>query len=443
MNNLNLLLSFLVASVQLADAYLRYLAFRKQISPPERRTYWQRLLLWTILILPVYAFAFRTLETAAAYKLLLLAGWIPYLAIFMGSLRRMVRQHIYVFGMSALWSLMQHNWSSILVAVFLPDSNDLAVILVHGTLYLLWFLVLLSWEKWIFSRLLPCPEVLDELPLGNFLALLPTVLMAPPFLMLADGRLWHSWEERLSRLYLPLVFFALYRYQVSAAHSFHEFAQRKRKAQILREEIVSIRDDATRKQQELTFLKDFENAIIRDCRTLETMLLSGQRQKALALVEERTNGIQPHVLKKFSDAPLVNAAISIYQTKADAIGLSFRTKVNLPAPLQVEESDLAVLLSNLLENAMEAAKQENRDKRGISLTVQHDGKKCVLSTLNPCTRPLRLGDDGLPMTERSGHGTGMVSLKMFLEKYEGYTAFTQEDGCVRLLMYWRDETPCK
>ena len=36
MNNLNLLLSFLVASVQLADAYLRYLALRKQMSPPRK-----------------------------------------------------------------------------------------------------------------------------------------------------------------------------------------------------------------------------------------------------------------------------------------------------------------------------------------------------------------------------------------------------------------------
>lgn len=35
MNHLNLLLSFLVASVQLAGAYLRCLAFCKQISPRQ------------------------------------------------------------------------------------------------------------------------------------------------------------------------------------------------------------------------------------------------------------------------------------------------------------------------------------------------------------------------------------------------------------------------
>lgn len=440
-DSMSLFLAFLVLSIQLADAYLRYLAFRRQMSPHEARACWKRLFLWTLFILPAYACVFRAFELAAAYKFLLLAGWVPYLAIFMGSLRRMARQHIYVFGMSALWSLMQHNWSSILVAVFLWDKDSHTVLLVHAALYLLWFALLLPWEKRFFSRLLPCPEVFNELPLGNFLAILPSVLMAPPFLMLADGVLWHSWEERLSRLYLPLGLFALYRYQLSAAQSFHEFAQRKRQARLLREEIVSIRDDAARKRQELTFLKDFEAGIVRDCRTLETMLLAGQRQKAMALVEERVKGIHPSVLRRFSDAPLVNAAISIYQAKADAMGLFFRPKVNLPDPLQVDESDLAVLISNLLENAIESAKQEGKDKRGISLTIQHEGKKCVLSTVNPCNRPLRLGEDGLPVTQRAGHGTGMVSLKMFLEKYGGYAAFTQEAGCVRLLMYWRDEAP--
>jgi len=72
-----LLLAVLVASVQLADAYLRYLAFSRQMSSLEKHTCWQRFLVWTLLILPVYAFAFHSLEAAAAYKLLLLVGWAP------------------------------------------------------------------------------------------------------------------------------------------------------------------------------------------------------------------------------------------------------------------------------------------------------------------------------------------------------------------------------
>lgn len=59
----------------------------------------------------------------------------------------------------------------------------------------------------------------------------------------------------------------------------------------------------------------------------------------MTLVEEREQGIHPSLLRRFSDAPLVNAAISIYQGRAAALGIPLGSKVNLPAPLQVEETD--------------------------------------------------------------------------------------------------------
>ena len=113
--------------------------------------------------------------------------------------------------------------------------------------------------------------------------------------------------------------------------------------------------------------------------------------------------------------------------------------------MATDENDLGILLSNLLENALQASLREpksNGTNDGIVLTVQHNGHQCVISLGNPCATPINLDDEGLPRATRKGHGIGMVSLKMFLEKYNGYATFTQDNGWVRLFIYWRDEQSC-
>ena len=443
MENTMYLPALLIATGQLSDAYLRYCAFRWQIPNETAHKLMRCLLLWSLACVPLYFLGLCLYGlTTAAYKSLLMLGWIPYLAISMCLLRHRIHQHIYVFGISAIWSFMQHNWSSIAVALFLSSASTQTVLLVHAGLYVVWFAVLFPWERRIFARILPYPKIFAELPLKNILAFFPLILLAPPLLMLADGELWHSWEERLSRLYLPLVFFLCYRYGISVARDFHGFARGKRKAELLREELASRKNETKSRERESVLLESRRGNILQDYRKLETLVETGRRQEAMALVERKEKELHSSILRKFSDAPMVNAAISLYMDKAAAAGIRFRQKVNLPRHLAVAESDLAVLISNLLENALTACSRERGEGREISLTIQHEGKKCVLSIVNPCARPLRLGEDGLPVAERPGHGTGMISLKLFQKKYRGYAAFAQKDGLVRLLMYWRDEPPC-
>ena len=112
--------------------------------------------------------------------------------------------------------------------------------------------------------------------------------------------------------------------------------------------------------------------------------------------------------------------------------------MNLPADMGTDENELAVLLSNLLENALLAARKTGGR---LALVLQHSGSQCVLELTNTAPLPLELGQDGLPRTSRRGHGLGMLSLRNFLSKYEGYADFSQARGEVTLSMYWEDK-PC-
>ena len=144
-------------------------------------------------------------------------------------------------------------------------------------------------------------------------------------------------------------------------------------------------------------------------------------------------------METFCDAPLVNAAISIHFRRAEEIGIKIRHKIDLPAQFATDESDLAVLLSNLLENAINASKRQPFDARELSLIIRHDGSQYVLEISNRYDFPIKIGDNGLPYTAAIGHGFGMASLELFAKKYDAFINFEHEKNFARLSLYWRDD----
>ena len=85
---------FLVLAVtllQLADAYLRYLAFRDRMEKAEIRRLWKHFALWGLFSSGLYGWMFYQMGVVvAAYKIALMLGWIPYLAIFMHTVRELI-----------------------------------------------------------------------------------------------------------------------------------------------------------------------------------------------------------------------------------------------------------------------------------------------------------------------------------------------------------------
>lgn len=178
---------------------------------------------------------------------------------------------------------------------------------------------------------------------------------------------------------------------------------------------------------------------------LERLIEAREIEAARQLIAAQDLKLSAASITPYTDYPIINAAISIYLRRAEERGLKVKQRVNLPKAMGTDEQELAVLLSNLLENALLAVLRD-REERGqaagegsIELTLQHMEGQCVLEIVNTCATPLRLSADGLPVASQEGHGLGMLSLRNFLRRYDGYADFTQEQGKVTLSMYWEDK----
>ena len=433
-----LFLALLVTLVQISGAYLRYLPFRRDMAAVEVHLLWQRFLGWSIVgtCLGVAVFTVFGTETIP-YKRLLFFGWIPYFFLSMTVIRHRISEHVFVLGMQCLWAVSLHAIVAIIELRFLDPSMPHAIHL-HTCFYLALLVFLLPWERRLFSELMPSSGVFTHRNYRIAFVALPFAVFAGTLLVLADCQLAGDMRLKLSMLLIPIFLILMYR----SLGIFMQQREGKRKEEqairLMEQQVETLQESETLRNDWEERTLRHRKELYRDYEHLYGLIDSGKLPEALDYLQKRER--QPHApgIRSFCQSTLVNSALSIYLGRAEQAGIRVRQKVNLPPNFSTKESDFAVLLSNLLENALHASQKQPNGEGEISLVIKHSGDRCVLELANRYPAPLALGENGLPVSKEAGHGLGMISLLSFAEKYDAYVDFSQENGWVTVLMYWED-----
>lgn len=184
--------------------------------------------------------------------------------------------------------------------------------------------------------------------------------------------------------------------------------------------------------------------------------------------------------KTYSNNPTVNAVVAYYAGHAEAAGIRFTARVQLPEHLLIPDPIFCVLLGNLLENAVDACKTELsrgalsgaasadanaggpvteaggsitetgaasaadtaidpragvtasadvRSDQAIRVIVKQNGDACLsIAVDNTCSRKPIWDDGELVSTKHEGHGVGTVSIRYIAQRYDGNARFEWRDG---------------
>lgn len=149
-----------------------------------------------------------------------------------------------------------------------------------------------------------------------------------------------------------------------------------------------------------------------------------------------------------SNDPAVNAVLGYYAAQADAQSIAFSARLDLPEGFQPNRTELSVVLSNALENALHACEQQPpHSKREITLSSGPAGSQLLIRITNTLPGPVRFDSKtGLPCGAPSPapstaggppvHGIGVKSIAAFARKYGGLLDYQEEDGrlTLRLLL---------
>lgn len=111
-------------------------------------------------------------------------------------------------------------------------------------------------------------------------------------------------------------------------------------------------------------------------------------------------------------------------------------KVQLPEGIS-HSFDINVILGNLLENAIEGARQTEEKSLKASIQLKQGVLRIVIE--NSCNVPIRKGREGFLTTKKNKefHGIGLGNVRKIVEKHNGIMEVSAENKvfCVRLILY--------
>ena len=216
-----------------------------------------------------------------------------------------------------------------------------------------------------------------------------------------------------------------------AGFCFLYYKEYEQKADALRKEQI-IRTTVEQQAKEIKAVKQIEREIRilrHDMRmflsTVAVSLENGETEKARELIDSQITRIDGVRLKRFCSNEIVNYVISDYAARCREEETAFICSVELDE-LPVDEIMFASILSNALDNALNAQKSLPKEDRCIKMMLKKCDGKLLLSVKNPVAQPV-IFSDGIPVSGKNGHGYGTQSIRYLTERLGGNCQFSLQD----------------
>ena len=156
---------------------------------------------------------------------------------------------------------------------------------------------------------------------------------------------------------------------------------------------------------------------------------NGRGEQAQEYIQSICSEIEASKVTTYCENETANLIFSSYASRAENCGVPFRVEANIPQLISVTETDLCVLLSNALENALRACRRMKAENGPayIEVTAREKNGHLFLQFVNPCPEGIQF-ENGLPVTHAEGHGIGVRSICAIVEKYKGLSDFSVQEG---------------
>lgn len=228
--------------------------------------------------------------------------------------------------------------------------------------------------------------------------------------------------------FLPTVLITFY---VLFLPAFHLQSQRRADAEMQRSMLEAELEQSQSEMDSLHRLETQTAVYQHDMRhhlnMLDGLLSAGRPDEATAYIKNVQADIEAITPRRFCENHLVNLLCSSFTDKAQRQGAVLTVDASLPNDVAISDTELCSLLSNGLENALHAVADLPADRKQISLYCGVRQNKLLIEIRNPCAGPIAMRD-GLPVSDREGHGYGCRSIQAIAQRNGGLCVFSARQG---------------
>ncbi|WP_195270458.1 GHKL domain-containing protein [Eubacterium sp. 1001713B170207_170306_E7] len=207
----------------------------------------------------------------------------------------------------------------------------------------------------------------------------------------------------------------------------YELTTARREAEFLGLQINLQKRQFDTQQQKMEVIRMYRHDMRHHIGIITAFLQDGHPEKAEAYSRRIQSMIDETAYYQFCENYLVNTLVSLYTELAMTKGITICSELSIPKELFVEDTDLCVIFSNALENALNAcAKLPAADERSISLICRNYPDKLVIEINNTFNGQAEFSEEGLPVNHDEHHGIGTQSIAFIVKKYNGILHYKTE-----------------
>ena len=169
---------------------------------------------------------------------------------------------------------------------------------------------------------------------------------------------------------------------------------------------------------------------------LAALAEEGNLEKIKAYLSGAVSRI-PSLELHFCENRAADGVVGYYCALAKREQIPFSVQLDLPECLPVDEINLCLVLSNLLENALEASLRTAPARRRIKLTAYlHGNSLALIQVENTYDGVIREKGGVFQSSKRKGEGVGLQSVRHIAEKSGGVSTVTYQDGlfCAKVML---------
>lgn len=311
------------------------------------------------------------------------------------------------------------KWVGILVSVVTgsPTLEYLARIAVTVTGFYLFLRYLAAGLREIFTK--------DRRSVWIF-GCVPIVYYFFDYITVVYTELWLT-QTRLVGEFFPAFLCIVYvMFCLLYYHAYERKADAERK-----EQIISIIAQQRAREMDTLRTNDKELRILRhDMRlilnNISVCLENSDIPKAQEIIGTYASYIEGTKLMQFCGNETVNYTLSYFASQCAYQKIPFTHEIALMDLKGLDEILFSSILSNALDNALNAQQEVPPHQRFIRIVLKNKEGKLLVSVSNPVSKP-PLFVDGLPVATKDGHGYGSHSIRYLTEKLGGNCDFSMQD----------------
>lgn len=159
----------------------------------------------------------------------------------------------------------------------------------------------------------------------------------------------------------------------------------------------------------------------------------GEITQIVDYIKENIENINAITPRKYCDNEILNLILSNFAKMADEMGVDYDFSIDFPKNQPLSNTEICVLFSNIMENAMTAMKKIPQEQRIFRIKIREYNNNMIITADNTYD-----GDaviiEKVPSTNENAHGYGTKCIMSIAQKYNGFSDFKSADKMFQLMV---------